>query len=521
MRQPGTERFEADRHARIDALLRLLGKQFMVEESESSVENRVYYDTFDWRLYRRKMIFYRCGSRLNLMKFSGRPLVSAVGRNRKTYFWWDIVDEALSETLRPVLDMRALSRIVSVTSTINEFRVMNDERKTVARIMLQSDAVDGAGTQTPAETVIVEEIRGYDAPYRRILQNCTGLGLNKRGNRSGAEYILERSERVPGAYGDKFSVDLDNSITLGEAVSRICAQLLEDMKENRDGIVADIDSEFLHDFRIAVRRTRSLISLLRIVLPERMTGYFAAEFKWLGSVTGPVRDIDVYLLEKDDYTSLLPQPLQSGMGLFFEELEGRRGGELKQLQTHLCSERYEALVEDWRRFLDNRDGELFAGEMMVNCRDYADEMILKRFKNFIKAGSAITDASPDEDLHRLRIRGKKFRYLLEFFKSFYEQKQMLVFLKHMKKLQDNLGDFNDLSVQQELLNKKLDSLRGKNLQTIRLAAALGGLIAVLNDRHDELRHQFGATFADFAAASNKTLLKQMIRRNRSARRGKR
>lgn len=519
MKQPATAFFRSDQHVRIEALLKLLEKQFIVEESGSTVEKRVYYDTFDWRLYRQNLIFYRCGNRLILQKFNGRQLAAAVGRNRKKYFWWDVASGELQQQLQACIEMRALCPIVSVASAVDDFRVMNGERKTIARIGLQSDVIDGSDNQEPAETVVVEEIRGYDIPYSRVLQNCREIGLKKVGNSSDAEHILKHAGRVPGGYGDKFNIVLENTISVDDAVSRICLYLVEDMEANLDGIVADVDSEFLHDFRIAVRRTRSLISLLRKILPEKMTGYFAGEFKWLGSVTGPMRDIDVYLLEKNDYISLLPEPLQSGMELFFKDLEERRIDELKLLQSHLRSTRYESLVTDWRRFLTDKDGELFGGELSDNCRERANAMILKRFKTFIRDGNAITDASPDDELHRLRIKGKKFRYLLEFFKSFYSEKQMTVFLKQMKNLQNNLGEFNDLTVQQGLLNDKLDSLRGRNLQTIRLAAALGGLIAVLSDRHTLVRHQFASTYDNFATAQVKKMIKEMVDTNKKARRG--
>ena len=60
----------------------------------------------------------------------------------------------------------------------------------------------------------------------------------------------------------------------------------------------------------------------------------------------------------------------------------------------------------------------------------------------------IDDDSPDEALHRLRIDAKKLRYLLEFFRALYPPKEIGAVVGALKSLQDNLGDFNDLSVQQ-------------------------------------------------------------------------
>ena len=51
------------------------------------------------------------------------------------------------------------------------------------------------------------------------------------------------------------------------AVARLLLRLLDTMELNVDGVLRDIDTEFLHDLRVAVRRTRSAIKLLGEVLP--------------------------------------------------------------------------------------------------------------------------------------------------------------------------------------------------------------------------------------------------------------
>ena len=42
------------------------------------------------------------------------------------------------------------------------------------------------------------------------------------------------------------------------------------MTENLPGLLDDIDTEFLHDFRVAVRRTRSTLKLGRPALPAEV-----------------------------------------------------------------------------------------------------------------------------------------------------------------------------------------------------------------------------------------------------------
>ena len=97
-------------------------------------------------------------------------------------------------------------------------------------------------------------------------------------------------------------------------------------------------------------------------------------------------------------------------------------------------------------------------------------------------GTSITPSSPDVLLHKLRIECKKLRYLLEFFSSLFAQKEINYLIKQLKILQDNLGDLNDLSVQQDTLRKYVETDSNK-----RTLLALGILIGKLNARQVKVR----------------------------------
>jgi CHAD domain-containing protein len=325
-----------------------------------------------------------------------------------------------------------------------------------------------------------------------------------------AQRAFYGSSRTPLDYGDKFRVELAADSDVGTAIVMICGHLLREIEFNRQGVYDDIDTEFLHDFRIAIRRTRSLLSLLKKQLPTREGAYFRDEFKWLGGVTGKLRDIDVYLLQKEAYRDMLPVRLRAGLDGFFADLEERRRHELKLLRRHLSSKRYRSLLSDWRTFLVADDSPLFGEPSRESCRELADRTIRKRFRAFLRKGAAITDDSPDSDMHNLRIQGKKLRYLLEFFRSLYDEKSLEQFVKQLKKMQDNLGDFNDICVQEEMLGARLDGLGGSGRRVLLQAAALGGLVTVQAKKRIVLRNQFAATYAAFSSPQNRDLLALLI-----------
>jgi CHAD domain-containing protein len=511
MRQPRQLSFGIDSGAEFKPLREELEKHFLVEGPETKRSRITYLETFDWRLFRKKLVCSVSDGQLVLTDFKNNIQARAAGSKQKKYFWWDLEESELQTRLHGVLDMRALLPLSTLRSETASFQLLNKDRKIVARLTLRNDETVSTPDCALPGILTLQEIRGYDKAFAKIQAICSSRGLTRFSPKKQLHSrVYSASERSVLDYGEKFRIDLPGAASIGEVVSAICLKLVEAMEQNYRGVIEDIDSEFLHDFRIAIRRTRSLLTLMKKVLPPEATAHFQEEFRWLGSVTGSVRDIDVYLLERDIYMDLLPEPLRPGLATFFAELERQRAVELKLLRRHLSSQRYEQLLAAWQHYLYDPGSDLFGSVRAKRCKPLVDSIITKRFKGFIKHGNRIDAASADQELHALRIKGKKLRYLLEFFRSFYDGSQTDRFLKQMKNLQDNLGDFNDLSVQQEMLGEHLDRLSGRNKRSVRLGAALGALISVLAGEHRQVRDEFQSTYSEFATAENMNLLQQML-----------
>ena len=105
-------------------------------------------------------------------------------------------------------------------------------------------------------------------------------------------------DRIP-VNGNRSSAKLRPETPAAVAIAEMLTGFTAAIEENVPGTIASIDTEFLHDLRVAVRRTRSILKLVGDVLPDGLAERFAPEFKWLGDLTTPVRDLDVYLLELD------------------------------------------------------------------------------------------------------------------------------------------------------------------------------------------------------------------------------
>ena len=142
--------------------------------------------------------------------------------------------------------------------------------------------------------------------------------------------------------------------------------------------------------------------------------------------------------------------------------------------------------------------------------DLACNRIYKKYRNVVKTGNLILENAEDEMLHVLRIHCKKLRYLMEFFSSLFSRKKINVLIAQLKKLQDNLGDFNDLCVQEEyLLNitKELPTTQGQLKKTL---VAIGSLVGTLGRERQMVKDAFAETLTDFASPENKKLFQELF-----------
>ena len=88
--------------------------------------------------------------------------------------------------------------------------------------------------------------------------------------------------------------------TRSDAAGRIALNALAEIAEaNLPGTLDDLDTEFLHDLRVSIRRARSVLRELDGVFEPTARARLREDLKWAQQLTGPTRDLDVQLLEWD------------------------------------------------------------------------------------------------------------------------------------------------------------------------------------------------------------------------------
>jgi len=491
--------------------LQQLENDFEVKAAAAINSGESYYDTFNGDFYAGGYLLKKNKKKLVLAGFDGEIVAAGTAPEGLRFFPVDIVEPELRQQLWGVAGIRALIPICSRRIASEPFDLRNGDRKIVVRALYQygSAVVDGQEAELQP-LVRIDEVRGYESDFEKASELLADAGLAPTEGRNSLDLALAALEVPRPSYSSKYALALGDDIRLRDAVVTIGGYLLASMEVNHSGVIEDIDTEFLHDFRIAVRRTRSLLSQMKNYLPRQQLEFFQKEFKWLGSVTGPVRDLDVYLLMKEDYTDMLPRQLHRGLEEFFVELGRQRAEMLEIMNKGLTSDRYARLIREWKQFLED-DGESFPWPgAQQRCQPVVRKAIRRRFQKILKKGARIDAHSADNDLHSLRIQGKKLRYMLEFFRSFYAEKEIDFFHRQMKKLQNNLGDFNDIAVQLEMLEEYGNALRPGSKRSLRISAAVGGLITHLSQKHSKVRQKFEKTFSDFASTKNQKRFQQTL-----------
>jgi len=409
------------------------------------------------------------------------------------------------EAVAPVSGIRALMVVSDERRRVQRLDLRNRDGKIVARVELD-EPVSGA-TTAPRLTVL--PMRGYDEQARRADRLLVGLGLRPVEPLDDGE-VRDSAAAAPTGPEDR---DAPATALLASALSDFLAA----MRENLPGLLDDVDTEFLHDFRVAVRRTRATLKLGRPVLPEVMRTRWEPAFKALGDLTTPVRDLDVYELDLPAMRGWLVAADPADLGPLASHLHRRRAAERRPLVRRLRSASFAKLVTEWEQELalladpaeptddGDRDCDRDGAREYISAGQLADRSISRSYRRVARDGAAISGASPAEDLHSLRKRCKELRYALEVFAPVVAQGPRRRAVADLKGLQDVLGRFQDTEVQRHALRGFAEEMMTGRTPTAAVLA-MGELIGHLDAEQDRARHEFDGAFARFARPSRQQMM---------------
>ena len=471
----------------------------------------VCLDSHDWRLRRRGLALVERRGRWHL---EGRGDLSAPAP-RRPGFAWDLEPGPLRAELERLLGVRRLLPRLRVERRRRRMDVLDGEEKTVARIVLERGhaQANGSAAGSLADRLEVHGLRGYDEAARDL-----GGFLERQPDvTSDGETQLERALAAAGVGSPvQHEARLAATDSAEQATRRVLAALLETVEANRPGVVEDVDTEFLHDLRVAVRRSRSVLDQLDGVFPESRRAPLSKELAWLGSATGPLRDLDVFLLALEPRRAG-DDALIDQLGPLYRFLAERRRTVHRTLVRALRGKRYQQLIADLGELVSSPVAADAAPHAARSARSLVGERVSAVRRKMQRRGRRVAGTTPAATLHRVRIQGKKLRYLLDGFRGLWSEDEVRSVLRDLKKLQTLLGDFNDADVQRAWLSDLAGEMPAEWAASGRepeeLAAvllAMGRMVERLDARQVDLRRRFAARFEAFFSADSEARFRALL-----------
>ena len=189
----------------------------------------------------------------------------------KKLFPQDFAGGVLGEKLCLVAGIRALLPQAEIARQFQSFQIVNRDQKTIlsGSLELNQLLIPNKKPIALGGALRIQGVRGYNKILALVEDIAQSRGAESGYSEEGIlRLALAAGGRKPLDYRSQFSIILDPAETVVQSAQKIFLQLLEGMECNVPGIIEDIDSEFLHDFRVALRRTRSLLGSMKNRVPS-------------------------------------------------------------------------------------------------------------------------------------------------------------------------------------------------------------------------------------------------------------
>ncbi|GGI70626.1 CHAD domain-containing protein [Saccharopolyspora subtropica] len=239
------------------------------------------------------------------------------------------------------------------------------------------------------------------------------------------------------------------------------------------------DPEELHQMRVSVRRMRALLRSARPFLDRSWSEPLRAELGWLGRELGPVRDLDVLLARLRQETADLPGDERAAAARLVTGLKAEYGTARVEMLSALDSDRYLALLRAVVKATQTP-----TEKSDVDTERALRDLVIGQYRKLRKAVRRLPDDPADEQLHALRIRGKRLRYTAELAQPTLGTPARQL-IKATRRFQDVLGEHQDACVAEQRVRELLRDL-GDDVDTT-VAFVAGRLVERERARRAEHR----------------------------------
>ena len=367
-----------------------------------------------------------------------------------------ITDKKVRRYLQEPVLLRRLQPCFETTFQRTTWRFEQAPGKAVL-MMLDRGAVKAAGREEVISEVELE-LDGGDVAHlfalaeglaQRISLTPALLSKAERGYRLAAGAADEPRRAAP--------LMLAPGLTPIAAFRLIALACLEHLLYNQQGVADDLDPEFTHQMRIAVRRLQAALRLFTPYLNPQLHSLLPP-LRHLMTALGQVRDRDVLLAE-----TLLPVAKDctedKALTQLIEKLRQQRQDAQQNLQDLLLSPGYGLFLLASLRALHDIEAEDKTPLPEAALLPFA-LLRLTRLRKLVTRRAQVAKPDVPESLHSLRIAIKRLRYSLEFFSPLLKKQSRRALKQALTRHQEKLGVLNDFSMAEAQLKNLAQGSRG-------------------------------------------------------------
>lgn len=386
------------------------------------------------------------GASLSVRRFGHQASLSSAAPGTAPTSVHDIAAPRLQARLENLLGDAVLEVVQRWHVRALRHTAVNDDDKVECTLVAREYRAADGGAASPL-LIELEPKRGYE---RETAALAARLSLPWRRLEHDAQHVLDEFDTVqrsaarpPRTRHERASVALAQVLLDQHAIACACVE---------PGGAAPAREE-LHDLRVAMRRTRSLLRGFRRIAGKPLAKHFGAEFRWLSRATSQLRDIDVLLLAIEtpgaDYAALAADERARIAALLSHERERHA----RRLCKVLATPRYARLRRGWPAALLGllRQTARHAPRIAPAANHAIAEALARVRRDAAVVASEYSPAS----LHALRKQCKRLRYLIEPFAALYPRLRITHLQAELKRLQTLMGEICDRHAQLAMLDGSL------------------------------------------------------------------
>ncbi len=278
---------------------------------------------------------------------------------------------------------------------------------------------------------------------------------------------------------------------IADTIGPVLGKAVADIRAHEDGSRRGGDIEDVHKMRVATRRVRAYLKAARPALDRSATDRIRGDVRELAGTLGVIRDHDVMIDRLHTEAGRLGDPDTGALEHLVSRLESERIAGRDQLVSELDDPSYSALLAE----LEEAAAQPPVADPWADLHELAADEWWTLERAHRKLSKRHGDNPPNDDLHELRIYGKRARYAAELL---HEKGDVGAFLVALAHFQEVLGDHQDACVLEDRLRELVDASGDP-----RAGIAAGRVIEGCHQRRAEARAAYPAAWKKAESAGRR------------------